>query len=64
MMTTGFCMDMLNHYVVHLKLILHCVLTNWNLNKNLKTKMNAKVGEGSRDLCLNKFQKFPLESSR
>ena len=40
----GYCdkhlcyMEMLNHYNVHLKLILHCILTNWNLNKNLKIK--------------------------
>ena len=25
-------------YTVHLKLILHCLLTNWNLNKNIKIK--------------------------
>ena len=26
-MSTGYCMEMLNRYVVHLKLILHCMLT-------------------------------------
>ena len=30
------CRALLNHYVVHLKLISHCMLTNCNLNKNLK----------------------------
>ena len=30
-------MEVLNHYIVHLKLIAHCMLTHWNLNKNLKT---------------------------
>ena len=35
-MSTAFGMEMLNHCVVHLKLILHCRLTNWNLNKDLK----------------------------
>ena len=29
-------MEVWNHYTVHLKLILYCMLTNWNLNKNLK----------------------------
>ena len=31
-------MEVLNHYIVHLKLILLCMLTNWNLNKNSKNK--------------------------
>ena len=35
-MGTECCMAVLNHYIVYLKLILHCMLTNWNLNKNLK----------------------------
>ena len=26
----------LNHYIVHLKLTFHCILTNWNLIKNFK----------------------------
>ena len=25
-----------DHYIVHLKLILYCMLTNWNLSKNFK----------------------------
>ena len=33
--STKCCMKVLNHYIVHLKLILHYMLTNWNLNKNL-----------------------------
>lgn len=33
-MSTGCCMEVLNHYIVHLKLMLHCMLTDWNLNKN------------------------------
>ena len=32
------CMEVLNHYIVHLKLTLHCMLTNWNLNKNFFKK--------------------------
>ena len=36
-MTTGCYIEILNHYMVHLKLILHCMLTNWNLK--LKTLM-------------------------
>lgn len=30
------CTKGLNHYIVHVKLILCCILTNWNLNRNLK----------------------------
>lgn len=37
-MSTGYCMEVLNHYVVHLKVIQHCTLINWNVNKNLKRK--------------------------
>ena len=32
-------MEVLNHYIVHMKLMLHCMLTNWNLNKNFKTNI-------------------------
>ena len=35
-MSIGCYMEVLNHYIVHPKLILYYV--NWNLNKNLKTK--------------------------
>ena len=31
MASTVCCMELLNHYIVHLKLIQHCMLTNWNL---------------------------------
>ena len=31
-MSTGCSMEMLNHYIVHLKPILHCMLTNEILN--------------------------------
>lgn len=34
----GFVGEVLNHYIIHLKLSLHCVLTNWNSNKNLGGK--------------------------
>lgn len=30
------CMEVLHHYIVYLKLIFCCTLTNWNLNKNFK----------------------------
>ena len=36
-MSAGCYMKVLNHYV-HLKSILHCMLTNWNLNKNFKKR--------------------------
>ena len=29
-MSTGWCMEVLSHYMVHLQLILHCTLTGWN----------------------------------
>ena len=29
-------MKVLNQYIVHLKLILYCMLTNWNLNTYFK----------------------------
>ena len=34
-MTTWYCMEVLNHYFVDMKLILHRILTNFNLNKIL-----------------------------
>lgn len=37
-MSTGSCMEMLHHGIVHLKLKLHCMLTTWKLNKNFKNK--------------------------
>ena len=37
-MSTEYCMEVLNHYIVHLKLTLYCILTNWNLNKSLEEK--------------------------
>jgi len=35
-MSTGYCMDVVNHYIVLLKLISYCMLTDWNSDKNLK----------------------------
>lgn len=32
-------MEMLNRCIVHLKLILHCAFTDWNLINNKKTRM-------------------------
>ena len=44
MLSTGCCMEVLNHYMVDLKLILHYMLTNWNLNKNiLEVLFNKKI---------------------
>ena len=37
-MSPGCRMAVLNHCIVCLKLTLHYILTNWNLNKTLKTK--------------------------
>lgn len=35
-MSIGCHRDVLNHSIVHLKQLLHSILTNWNLCKNLK----------------------------
>ena len=40
-MSTGYFMELLNHYTVHLKLILHCTLNIWNLNNNLGGKIDS-----------------------
>lgn len=32
------CVEVWNHYIVHLRPILHCMFTNRNLNKNSKKK--------------------------
>ena len=32
-MSTGCCMGILNHHMLHMNLILHCMLTDLNLNK-------------------------------
>ena len=42
-MSTDCCMEMLNHYVVHPKIILHCILTNWKLNKNFRGTWVAQL---------------------
>jgi len=42
-MSTGCCMEVLNHCIVHLKLIVHCMLTSWNLNKNLEKILKNKI---------------------
>lgn len=38
MMSTRCSMEVLTHYITHLKLILHSMLTNLNLIRNLKKK--------------------------
>lgn len=37
-------MEVLDHYIIQLKLILYFTLTNWNLNKNIK-KIPTKFRE-------------------
>ena len=34
--------EVLTHYTVHLRLMYHCMLTTWNLNKNLERKKKKK----------------------
>lgn len=36
-------MEMLSHYTAHLKLMLHCLLTTWNLNKNFSKEVNLQL---------------------
>ena len=45
----------LNRYIVHLKQILHCMLTNWNLNKNLKKNKRIFVILFSTDHLMRKI---------
>lgn len=37
-----------NHSIILLKLILHCMLPNKNLNKNIKKKGKNKILDGSK----------------
>ena len=55
-------MEVLNHHIVHLKLI-HCMLTNWNLNKNLKMKTlhsgrKSPLGNAREDLKVSIIESF------
>ena len=47
-MSTRCCMEGLNHYTAHLKLISHCMLTNWNLSR-LHTQHGVQPGAGTQD---------------
>ena len=38
-MMSRCCMEALNHCIVYLKLIEHCMLINWNLNTKLKNEI-------------------------
>ena len=51
MMSTWCHSEVLHHYTVHLKLMLHCMLTNWNLSKNLKKikKEDSWNGKARKD---------------
>ena len=40
---TQWCREVLIHCIVHLKLILQCMLINWNLNKNLKLQKKGPL---------------------
>lgn len=42
-MSTGRYMELLNHNIVHQKLILHSMLIKWNINKNLKKQNVTKI---------------------
>ena len=49
MMSTGYCMEVMNHCVVHLQLILQCILSIWNLNKNLNKKIVLRSNRNPLD---------------
>ena len=51
-------MEVSNHYIVHLKLIIHCMLTNWNFfQKELECDEHCKRSKTASvcSLTLNPF---------
>ena len=51
-MCTGYCMEGWNYRILPLKLILHCMLTKWNLNKNFKKNSILAIEKGPVLKCL------------
>ena len=60
------CKEMLNHYIVHLKLILHCMLTILELKKNKKTDfcnfVSCNIAEFTSVLCHQQIVRILLLS--
>ena len=48
-MSTRYCMEVLNHCIVHFNLIFHGVLTTWDLSKNLRIGSISENGYKDRD---------------
>ena len=44
-MSPGCCMEVLNHYIVHLKLLLHCMLNLQEFKNFLKCNYNTSIGK-------------------
>lgn len=60
----GEGMDTLNQYIVQLKLILHCMLNNRNLNKSLGKKYPPKQNNSKKELKLKKEIRFVVGFQR
>ena len=57
-MCTGYHLEVLNQVIVHLKLILYCLLTNWNLNKNFKKLQKYQASSIRLDFHMIQNLKF------
>ena len=58
MMSTQCHMEVFNHYILHLELGLHYMLTNWNLNKNLKFFFTSQDSINKAELGKKPFTLF------
>ena len=73
-MSPRHCMEVLDHYIVRLKLILHCMLTHWNFNKNVKKKYIPAMSTATLEHCYKvrspsidvqtRFRLLPISVSR
>lgn len=41
--SSGWCLEGTRHRILQLKLVLHCKLTNWSLNKDLRKNKKIKI---------------------
>ena len=42
-MSTRYYMELLNHYIIYVKLIRHCILINWNLNLKKRERKKRNI---------------------
>ena len=65
-MSTGCCMEMLNHYILHLKVILHWMFTMWNMNKisNDVFTVSANGLVGIQPMKKHLFQKIYWQTEK